>query len=401
MSQQPRKRGLIPTSVQERAQHEQYLAPMATPPLEWAWLPSPGHISDWGNHRYGDCVAAEEAFAKACNGEILTSDYLIAWAKVHGVLDRSSIPQVLKWMQNDGFCPSFQWAAQPDVHIYDDGPFCVVNYWDSQSLQSAIVSGPVKLGVGADQLEQVARGNGWFATGFHAESNPDHCVSLCGFGPLAWLAAKLSVQVPSRLDPDALGYLMFTWGTLGIIDGPSMQAITSEAWLRLPTTVQRNWNYHYWIENKATRQCLAILGASSANGAPVALVDTYDPNSSGSARWTIQTVPSTDYCLIGRSNNSLYLNIINGETADFAYACQGNSPDTPNFYWTFCDGNGNPIVFGDPAKRQVPTPETWFTLQVASSQKYLQAFNGQALQDSYAASDDSYLWRVVPLADGA
>ena len=32
-------------------------------------------------------------------------------------------------------------------------------------------------------------------------------------------------------------YALFTWDSIGIIDVPSMLAITGEAWLRNPTTV--------------------------------------------------------------------------------------------------------------------------------------------------------------------
>jgi len=40
------------------------------------------------------------------------------------------------------------------------------------------------------------------------------------------------------------GYAMFTWDSIGIIDQPSMLAITHEAWLRNPTTIvklARRW----------------------------------------------------------------------------------------------------------------------------------------------------------------
>ena len=42
----------------------------------------PAKISMWGNDVHGDCVTAEEAFAKACNNpEIFISDAeVIAWA---------------------------------------------------------------------------------------------------------------------------------------------------------------------------------------------------------------------------------------------------------------------------------------------------------------------------------
>ena len=79
--------------------------------------------------------------------------------------------------------------------------------------------------------------SGWFATGFHADTNEDHCVTLCGYGSISWLAQQLGVQVPAGVDGTQPGYAMFTWDSIGIIDVPSMIAITHEAWLRRPTTV--------------------------------------------------------------------------------------------------------------------------------------------------------------------
>jgi hypothetical protein len=35
------------------------------------------------------------------------------------------------------------------------------------------------------------------------------------------------------------GYGMFTWDSIGIIDVPSLIAVTHEAWLRQPTTVTK------------------------------------------------------------------------------------------------------------------------------------------------------------------
>jgi hypothetical protein len=56
--------------------------------------------------------------------------------------------------------------------------------------------------------------SGWFATGFHEDKAYDHCVSLCGYGTISWLAQALSVPVPSGVDGNKLGYALFTWGTI-------------------------------------------------------------------------------------------------------------------------------------------------------------------------------------------
>jgi hypothetical protein len=198
----------------------------------------PQKISMWGNDVHGDCVTAEEAFAKACNNpEIFISDgEVIAWATRHGVLEGAYLTQVMTWMQNDGFADG--------SFIYDDGPYLSVNWTNAGILQSAISRGPVKIGIAADQLDatwQAAGGkSGWFATGYHADSNEDHCVTLCGYGSLSWLAQQLGVQVPAGVDGTRPGYAMFTWDSIGIIDVPSMTAITHEAWFRQPTTVTKS-----------------------------------------------------------------------------------------------------------------------------------------------------------------
>jgi len=184
---------------------------------------------------HGDCVTAEEAFAKACHSpEVFISDSLVMkWATQHGVLEGANLHQVPQWMQTDGF--------KQKGHAYDDGPFFSVDWTNAAALTSAISQGPVKIGIAADQVEKVWRQNqgrtGWLATGFHPDDNEDHCVSLCGYGTIMWLAQQLKVKVPAGVDGTRPGYAMFTWDSIGIIDPPSMVAITQEAWLRTPVTI--------------------------------------------------------------------------------------------------------------------------------------------------------------------
>ena len=203
------------------------------------FIVKPQQISFWGNYSNGDCVTAEEAFAKACNNpEIFIPEQdVISWASAHGVLNGAYLPQVLQFMQNDGF--------KEGTLTYDDGPYFTVDWTNSNTLQSAISTGPVKIGVAGDQLETVwwaagssqAGGKTWFGTGFHNDSNEDHCVTLCGYGTIAWLAQQLNVNVPSGVNGNSQAYALFTWDSIGIIDVPSMLAITHEAWIRNPTTV--------------------------------------------------------------------------------------------------------------------------------------------------------------------
>jgi len=189
----------------------------------------------WGNDVHGDCVSAEEAFAKACNHPeiFIPESEVIAWATTHGVLEGAYLTDVLTWMQTDGFSASGS--------IYKDGPHSTVDWTNAGVLKSAIALGPVKIGVAADQIETAWNStggqSGWFATGFHADANEDHCTTLCGYGSLSWLAQQLGVQVPAGIDGTRAGYAMFTWKSIGIIDRPSLIAITHEAWLRQPTTI--------------------------------------------------------------------------------------------------------------------------------------------------------------------
>src|SRR3954447_21593205 len=137
MPDQTLKRGALPSPRHALAAATPYPAEVAAPAN---FLVKPAKISMWGNDVHGDCVTAEEAFAKACNNpEIFISDAeVIAWATRHGVLEGAYIAQVMTWMQNDGFADG--------SFIYDDGPHFSVNWADAGTLQSAISRGPVKIG---------------------------------------------------------------------------------------------------------------------------------------------------------------------------------------------------------------------------------------------------------------
>lgn len=231
-------RGLSPTPRHILASAPRDTVTLGAPPQ---FIIVPNQISAWGNVAYpgipgyGDCVTAEEAFAKACNQpEIFISDQeVIQWATQHQTLGGSNCATVLQYMQNDGF--------RQDSHTYDDGRYFTVNWTNPTSLQSAITKGPVKLGVASTGLAAAWQNHGyrtgWFGIGFQPDNNFDHCISLSGYGPLAWLAQRLQTQVPAGVDGSVTGYAAFTWNSIGIIDHPSVIAITCEAWVRQPTTV--------------------------------------------------------------------------------------------------------------------------------------------------------------------
>ena len=204
-------------------------------PSQFLWKPA--RLSMWLNDVDGDCVTAEEAFAKACySPEIFITDATVkTWASKNGVLNGANLWQVLNLMQSGGF--------PQDGLIYDDGPFTSVEWTDAAIVQNAITHGPVKLGVAGDQLESVVPqsvANGWIATHFTPDPNEDHCISLCGYGTMESLSKQLAGHVPEGVKWSEPAYAIFTWSSIGIIDVPSLLAITGEAWLRNPTSVVVN-----------------------------------------------------------------------------------------------------------------------------------------------------------------
>ena len=124
MSQFP-MRGAIPSPRSALAAAMPHVVRVGAPPN---FITLPAQISMWGNYYNGDCVTAEEAFAKACNNpEISISDNeAISWATAHNVLNGAYLNQVLQWMQNDGF--------QQNGSTYDDGPFYSVDWTDRKSV---------------------------------------------------------------------------------------------------------------------------------------------------------------------------------------------------------------------------------------------------------------------------
>jgi hypothetical protein len=258
MPDQTLHRGAFASPRSALAAARPHVATAGAPPN---FLTRPQKISMWGNDVHGDCVTAEEAFAKACNNpEIFISEAeVITWATNHGVLEGAYLTQVMTWMQTDGF--------NQDSYLYDDGPFLSVDWTNAATLQSAIAQGPVKLGIAADQIDTAWHSTGgqtgWFAHGFHSDGAEDHCVALCGYGTFAWLAGQLGVSVPAGVDGNQAGYALYTWDSIGIIDPASMIAITHEAWLRNPTTVAKPLTAS-WSANDLT----SAAGAPATAGDP-------------------------------------------------------------------------------------------------------------------------------------
>jgi len=227
-------RGAKPTSPERIAAATPHKMGAENAPVQFMRIPK-GPLSMWGNDQFGDCVTAEEFFAKAYDGVDMGYHKAVTWARNHWSLNGAGLWEIMTLMQTDGI---YQGDSQ-----YNDGPFRYVDFTDAPVLQNAIFNGPVKIGVAANQIENVVQafgnGNGWVMTGFVEDTNLDHCTSLCGYGPCSFLASQLGTTLPAGLAANTPGYAMFTWSSIGIIDVPSMLAITGEAWLRTPTTVTK------------------------------------------------------------------------------------------------------------------------------------------------------------------
>lgn len=212
-----------------------------------SFLMWPVQMSSWNNYIYGDCVSAEEAFAKATAAThhhhkpvFIPEATVVAWATANGYLNGAYLTSVLTTMQTEGF-PHHD-------KTYDDGPYNSVNWTDAAILRSAIFShGPVKLGVGAEYFQTNANGvvtpgtSGWGMYNYPMNQPEDHCTSLCGYGTLSELVHHFKhhgvhVNLPAGM-PTGHCYAMFSWNSIGIIDEQSMLNMTYEAWVRKPVTI--------------------------------------------------------------------------------------------------------------------------------------------------------------------
>lgn len=227
-------RGATPTSEEKIA-----AAPVFIPTLQAAdqFAIVPAHLQYWGNDRYGICVTAEEAFAKLayskqCGDEEIriTDSDCIAWARKHGVLNGAQLLDVMQMAAKDGL--------PANGKLYTTGVPHRVNYKNEEELRSALLIGPVKIGIQAGDLPKGAGSkNGWWSIRNIPGGREDHAVALCGFGPASYLYGELGLPVPEGLPADKQGYLLFTWSTIGFVSHDFLLGSVDEAWVRVPTTV--------------------------------------------------------------------------------------------------------------------------------------------------------------------
>lgn len=317
------RRGARPAPRSMLAAAKPY-APFGGPPA--TYIVRPQKISMWGNDVHGDCVTAEEAFAKACHDpELFISDNeVISWATKHGVLQGAYLPDVLTWMQTDGFDDS--------GNSYDDGPHFSVDWTNAATLRSAIAVGPVKLGIAADQIETAYWStdgkSGWVATGFHADGNEDHCVALCGYGSLSWLAQQLGTTLPNGVNGSSAGYALFTWNSIRIIDAPSMAAITHEAWLRNPTTITKSdTGWSGWAALGGVLSSDPVV-ASNADGR----LEAFARGSDNAVCHIWQTAPNGNWSGWAGLGGVLTSNIAVGSNADGRLEAFGRGTDNALYH---------------------------------------------------------------------
>ncbi|GAA3626734.1 hypothetical protein [Microlunatus ginsengisoli] len=382
------KRGALPSPRSALAAAVPHVARVGAPPT---FLTRPQRISMWGNDVHGDCVTAEEAFAKACNNpEIFVSDDdVIEWAKEHGVLEGAYLTDVMSWMQQYGFVQGSQ--------MYVDGGHFSVNWNDDATLRSAIALGPVKLGIAADQIETAWQSTGgrtgWFGTGFHPDAGEDHCVALCGYGSLTWLAQQFGVSVPAGVDGSQPGYALFTWNSIGIIDVPSMRAITHEAWLRQPTTI---------VEPTATGDTMApgqiLLPGEAVHSADGRYTFVYQGDGNlvlydgGHALWASNTYGRPAGVCVMQGDGNLVIYPPNGGNAIWSSGTYGN----PGSHLVV-QGDGNVVIY-QPNGHPIWSTNTWLPTGPTATGDTMQP--GQVLNPGNSITSASGRYRFVYQGDG-
>ncbi len=226
----------FPTGASPTPRHRLLAAtpflPTAAPPEQVAYVPK--YRSNFGTDRFGDCVTAEEGFAKSClipavQPEIqIPEQTVIDSARAHGDLNGANLEDVLSKLKAKGF--------QVGSQLYNDGPYSGVDFSNETILKAAIAIGPVKIAIAASNLGGGAGSNdGWYALRASPRGS-DHCVAICGYGTAEWLYQQLNVPLPSACAGKS-GYLVYTWSTIGFVTFDWVRSALDEAWIRNPTTI--------------------------------------------------------------------------------------------------------------------------------------------------------------------
>lgn len=231
------KTGAKPSPKAKIAATPVFRAPLVSSatPKEFAVVPP--KLSYWLNDITGICVTSQEAFSKSswslqCGlPQLFIPDQEVGrWAKKYGHWNGAMLTDVMDDMARDGF--------NVDGVNWRDGPYKRVNYEDPEALKASIYVGPVNIAIGASSLPRGAgNGNGWYAFAGRRNQNTDHCVALTGYGTAKFCFESLNKPLPAGVRPDKPDcYLLFTWGTIGVVDQDWLNATCTEAYVRNPTT---------------------------------------------------------------------------------------------------------------------------------------------------------------------
>jgi hypothetical protein len=202
----------------------------------------PKKMSYWLNDQYGDCVTAQQAFARACSGIWITNDTVMSWATKNGTLNGADLPPVASLMAKSGF--------SQDSNIYGCGPQdLAVDYTDVNTLCAAIFTsgqsgGCIQAGIDGNQLPSSAGNvNGWFLTVNQKTQDEDHCIAYCGYGTsIQFVSAMntafpdLNLKLPANVSTTNIGIATYTWSTIGWSDYKCVSNMTGEAWMQSPPT---------------------------------------------------------------------------------------------------------------------------------------------------------------------
>lgn len=212
---------------------------VAAPPENFITICPSYDIS--GNDRYGICVSAEEANHwrawSVSNGYPMIDipgDTVIVWARKHGYLNGAMLTDVMDELKKNGITD----RAGVTYRLKD---YYAVDYTKQDEVKAAIANyRTLNIAIAADQVDGVHTSkNGWIQLNGKADRGMDHCVGLHGYGNLGWLCEQLKVKVPSNADSSQFCVVMYTWGSIGIVNWKSLQnmMIDSEAWARDPGAV--------------------------------------------------------------------------------------------------------------------------------------------------------------------
>jgi hypothetical protein len=194
-----------------------------------------------GNNQYGDCVSAEEG--NHWRAWSLASGYpmidvpganVVAWARKHGHLNGAYLTEVMDDLKKDGMADK----AGVTYRLKD---YYSVDYTSQDEVKQALFTyRTLNIAIAADQVDNAHTSkNGWIQLNGKADRGIDHCVGLHGYGTLEWLCGQLKVAVPSGADKAQFCVVMYTWGSVGIVNWKSLQGMmtNSEAWARDPGAV--------------------------------------------------------------------------------------------------------------------------------------------------------------------